>query len=218
MNRYVLACILLCSINAFGQKFKVQKIKGDQAVIEVLGGTLQPGRIYEANSPELLNNISSSAARDYVFALSFNLLNTKSDATGAQNETDISLTGKFGWNFSNFELGPMMSYSSNDSGDLTTTIFKLGAFADYNIIANIPGEIFIYGLGGTAAFGQFDNGITAKQDLLDAFVGPFVKWFPSGSNMGIRFDTGYIYQKQSIANTEVTVTGLSANIDLLAYF
>ncbi|WP_413942890.1 hypothetical protein [Bdellovibrio sp. HCB-162] len=220
MKHWLLALtVLTFSSASFAQKIKVRRVKGNQAVIEFSGGSLQSGQVYELAPDEFADSSVSTTSRKYVIALSASLMNTKSDAAGAQNETDLSLTGKFGWNFGSYEFGPLLTYASDQVGSITTTSYKVGGFADYNLISNTPGEAFLYGIGGTASIGQIDGGSGSKRDLMDFFVGPFVKWFPTGSNVGFRLDVGYIYQKQSGGvGSEATISGLASAVGILAYF
>lgn len=219
MKKWLLAYVIFfLTPTSFAQKIKVQKVKGNQAVIEFTSGTLQSGQVYELAPHELSQSYEAESSRNYLLALSFSLLNTKSDTINAENETDISLTGKLGWNYGSFELGPLASFASDSTGSITSNTYKVGAFIDFNVIANAPGEAFLYGIGGTGSLGQLESS-GLKRDLIDFFVGPFIKWFPSGNRVGIRIDAGYIYQKQSGGiGTDTTVTGLATNVDILTYF
>jgi len=211
------AAILAFSTASYAQKIKVRKVKGNQAIVEFSGGSLQNGQVYELAPDEFAETGLSSDSRKYVVALSFSMLNTKSDAAGSANRTEIDLSAKFGWNFGSYEFGPMISYSSQEE-TIKTTAMKFGAFGDFNMISNAPGEAFIYGLGGTGTFGQYDTS-GAKRDLMDFFVGPFVKWFPTGGNTGLRIDVGYTYQKQSGGTgSDVTISGLAVAAGLTSYF
>ncbi|WP_347359183.1 hypothetical protein [Bdellovibrio sp.] len=220
MRKFLILCALLAfSSSAFAQKIKVRKVKGSQAIIDFSGGSLAPGQVYELAPDEFGDTTMSQSMRKYLVSVSFSLMNTKSDAAGASNETDISISGRFGWNFASYEFGPLGSYSSDATGSNTATTLAVGGWADYNMISNTPGEIFVYGLGGLGSFGQHDNGAGAKSDLMTVFAGPFVKWFPTGSNVGFRMDGGYIYQKKSGGvGSDTTVTGLSLQAGLIGYF
>lgn len=215
----ILIALLAFSTSAFAQKIKVRKVKGNQAVIDFSGGNLVPGQVYELAPDEFGEASSGLAARKHVVTLDFSLSNSKSDATGAVSETDIALSSRFGWNFASFEVGPVIRYSSDATGSLTTSLVQLGAWADYNMIHNTPGEIFIYGLGGAFSAGQYDNGAGSTRNLMELFAGPFVKWFPTGSNVGFRFDGGYNYGRQTGGiGSDLTVSGLSLQAGLIGYF
>lgn len=209
------ALLTTLSSTAWAQKIRVSKVKGNQAVVEFSGGRLEAGQAYEISSEEFTE--SSSSVRNHLVSVGVSLLNTKSDAAGATTDTEFILAGKFGWNKGTLEFGPQASYSSVGNGNLTVTTLKVGIFGDYNMIPNTPGDTFIYGVGGTFDLGQLDTGVGAKTDLMGFFVGPFAKWFPTGSPVGFRVDGGYIYQKRS-GTSDSTVTGISGNVGLIAYF
>lgn len=222
MNSYyhhLLLGITLCltfSSPAYAQKIRVLKTKGNQAVVEFSGGSLQPGRAYELSSESFFEAASSS--RNYVIHLNFNFNNLNSDAAGASSETDFNLAAQVGWNKGTFEFGPLVSfYSSGDSAN-TTTNTQLGAFSDFNMLPNVPGEPFIYGVGGSVRLGQIDTGVGAKTDTMGFFLGPFAKWFPTSGPLGFRADFGYAYQKSSGGIGDTTATGLSANAGIIGYF
>lgn len=223
LNSPLLALVMLMtfSLSAQAQKIKVRKIQGNKAIVEFVGNLTQ-GTTYELISPDEFGEESTMNNRKYVVGLGFNLANTKSDATNAVNITQFDLAARFGWNFATFELGPLFTYNTLIA-DVTSTTYKLGAFADYNMISNIPGEAFLYGLGATGSVGQHTPGIETatdvKYDLFEVFLGPFVKWFPTGGPYGFRLDAGYIYQRQTSTTLgTATVSGFASSLGIFAYF
>lgn len=218
----VFATLVSFSMAAQAQKIKVRKIQGNKAIVEFTGN-ITPGTTYELISPDEFGEETSANNRKYLVGLSFNLGNTKSDAANSVNVTHIDLSTRFGWNFGSFEIGPVVSYFTTIA-DVTSTTYKLGAFVDYNMITNIPGEAFLYGLGAIGSFGQHDPGTTlvvadTKYDLMEVFVGPFVKWFPTGGPYGFRLDAGYVYQRQNSTSLgTVTVSGFASSLGIFAYF
>jgi hypothetical protein len=219
MRKWILLTILLTvSSSSFAQKIKVRRVKGNQAVVEFSGGSLQQGQAYELVQDEFSEGSSSLSRRHYSVAAQFNLTNIKSDAAGSENETDMSFTARVGWNFGQFEVGPLFSYSSDATGNVTVNVIKGGGWADFNMIPNGPGELFVYGLGGYGSFGQSD-GAGRSLSLMEFGAMPFVKWFPTGADYGFRLDMGYIYQKQSGGTTgDATISGIGSNAGLIAYF
>lgn len=209
----------LWSSPALAQKIMVKKVKGKQAVIEFSGRALKAGQSYEVSQDVFEDPSLDAGERNYLVSVSFSLLNTKSDAANSENDTDIFFSGRLGWNLGNFEWGPLVSLTSDTNGATTSTIYQLGGFADYNMITNSPGEIFIYGLGGTGSWGQRQTSGASALDLLEMFMGPYVKWFPTGNSVGFRFDLGYIYIRQSGGiGSEITTTGLATTAGITAYF
>lgn len=216
-----LTILTVFSSEAWAQKIKVRRVKGNQAVVEFSGGTLKQGQAYELVHDEFAEADSSaggSSNRKYMVNVSFAMSAMKSDAAGSESETDMSLAARFGWNFEQFEIGPWFSYNSDSTGKVTVNVMKAGGWADFNLIPNIPGEIFVFGVGGYGAFGQSEGG-TASLSILEFGGGPFVKWFPFATDVGLRADVGYGYQKQSGGTSgDATITGLTSTAGVIAYF
>ncbi len=220
MKKWLLVLsVLTFATSAFAQKIKVKRVKGNQAVVEFSGATLESGQVYELAGDEFAGaGLSTTSSRKNVIGLRFSFLNTKSDVANSQNETDIRLDAKYGWNLGSFEIGPLVTYTSDQTANVTATSLVFGGFADYNLIPNIPGEVFVYGLGGQGGFGQSDSGTGQKRDVMILLAGPFAKWFPTGQDFGIRFDAGYTYAKSSGGTSDATITGLAFAAELMAYF
>ncbi|WP_253715977.1 hypothetical protein [Bdellovibrio bacteriovorus] len=216
-----LTILTVFSSEAFAQKIKVRRVKGNQAVVEFSGGALQQGQAYELVQDEFSEagaSSSGSSRRRYLVNVNFSMSAMKSDAAGTESETDMSLGARFGWNFGQFEMGPLFSYSSDSTGKVTVNVLKAGGWADFNLIPNIPGEIFVFGVGGFGAFGQSEGG-GSSLTIMEFGGGPFIKWFPLATDVGFRADVGYGYQKQSGGTSgDVTITGLTSNAGLIAYF
>ncbi|MFS4457552.1 hypothetical protein [Bdellovibrio sp. HCB2-146] len=222
MRRILLAvAILTFSSSVFAQKIKVRRVKGNQAVVDFVGTPLQTGQVYDLMAQDDLggeSGFSGSGGRQYSFGLNFSYFSTKSDAAGSRNTTEAELGARFGWNFGSFEVGPLFAYESSDAGGFNATFIKAGGFGDFNIIQNIPGEAFLYGVGGYLALGQRDNGAGTKSSVTDVFVGPFAKWFPGGSSYAIRIDAGYEYMRLAQDSGDTTLTGIGLLGGLQVYF
>lgn len=211
--------LLLSSSNAFAQKIKVKRVKGKQAVVEFSGGYLQTGQVYELANDEYSDSSALGGSRKYVVSLSASLSSTKDDGPSAENVSAIELSTRFGWNLGHIELGPLFTFSSTSQTNGTVSTFSLGGFADYNLLSNSPGEAFLYGVGGHLSVGQHDPGTGAKNDLMNLFAGPFLKWFPGGGNFAFRGDLGFIYQKISTSTSgDITSSGLQSSVGIIAYF
>ncbi|XGC79662.1 hypothetical protein ACES2L_10015 [Bdellovibrio bacteriovorus] len=217
MKKYFMALAIFSFCSAtYAQKIKVRKVKGKQAIIEFTGGNLESGRVYELAPDEFGESSVTTSSRNYVVSIEGLIQSLKADTTGAENEMDISLTARFGWNHGSYEFGPLGSYTSDAEGATTTTLISGGGFFDYNLIPNTPGEAFIYGAGATGTFGQYDDGSNAST-VMTFFGGVFAKWFPTGSNVGFRIDGGYLYGKLS-GDSSSTTTGFKTSLGLLGYF
>lgn len=213
----LIALLTTLATPSFAQKIKVRKVKGNTAIVESTG-PLRPGAVYDLISPNDFGEEIGSTPRKYLVGLNFVLSNTKSDAANTTNETNVDLAFKFGWNLGTYELGPVVNYTMNHANDVTQTLWKIGGFADYNFIPNVSGETFIWGVGGTGAFGNWDRGNGTKVDIVDFFGGPFAKWFPTSSAVGFRVDLGLSYQRQTTTAGNATVSGIASSAGIFAYF
>lgn len=211
-----IALSLIWTSMASAQKIRVLKIKGNQAMVEFSGGSLKQGNAYELSTESFFE--ASSSPRNYVIHLNFNLNTLNSDAAEASSETDFNVVTQAGWNKGLYEFGPLLSFSSSGDNANTTTSLQLGVFGDLNLLPNLPGELFVYGVGGSFRMGQVDTGAGAKSDTLGFFIGPFAKWFPTGAPVGFRADVGYAFQRISSGAGDTTATGLSATAGIIGYF
>ncbi len=217
--RFILIATLLLSAQAsLAQKIKVQKVKGKQALIEYSGGTLVPGEVYQIGNDLDSTPDNPTPPRRYYFDMSASFFSFKSDAANSETLTNVSATTSFGWNFETFEVGPALAFSTTSSGGSTRSSFLLGAYADWNIIPNISGEAFLYGLGllATAGQGGYDQGATATTYLLQPVL--FTKWFFGNTNTGIRLNLGFRYQKYMASGGDFGATGVVGGASLITYF
>lgn len=215
--RYISILILTLSfaLPSYGQKVKVRRVKGNQAIVDIESGNLRPGQTYELSRDLYTDGAFSPESRRNVFSVTFSLLSAKGD--GNANTTNTSIQGKlrYGWNHETMEFGFLgaMSYV-NDTN--TTQSFRGGGFFDFNLLPNIPGEIFIYGLGAQALIGQYEAN-NSSLSLMDLYGTGFVKWFPKGGTVGVRVDAGVIMQNVS-GNSSSSTTGLTVEASLIGYF
>jgi hypothetical protein len=202
---------------AHAQKIKVRKVKGNQAIVQFTqAAPLVPGAVYELSSSSEFDEVHTG--RDHLLGLDFNFGSSTVDSgTGNGQQTSVSLVGRYGWNFGNFEVGPKVQFSSLTSFGSTTSTLLIGAFGDYNLIPNAEGETFLYGLGAQFAGGQIDDA-GAKRTLMDGKLGPFLKWFPYGGSFAFRADALYAYQKQSSSGFDVTISGFQMTAGIANYF
>lgn len=209
------AMVLSFSLPVAAQQIKVRKIKGNQAVVEIQNGNLRQGQTYNLTRDLYTDGAFSPESRLNVFGLSLTLASTKSDASNANSSTSIQGKLRYGWNKETIEYGLLGSVSYvNDSTTVQT--LKGGAFFDYNLLPNISGEIFIYGLSLQALMGQYETSGTSLS-LIDFYGTGFIKWFPKGGTAGLRLDGGFVMQNAS-GTTSSTTTGFLLEASLIGYF
>ena len=135
-----------------------------------------------------------------------------------EKSTELSLSLRYSWNWSNFEFGPDITISNTDANDVTTATTGFGGYVDYNLSENVPGQDFVWGLTARALMGN----VTEKSDLgtnrsnstiLDA--GVQAKFFKLSQVLALR--TELVYEVQKVKDQKDT-TGFIFNIGLQNYF
>ena len=210
------------STASFAQQIRVEKVKGDKAVVEFSGASLVPGKTYSlSGSSQASSEEGVGGSRAHMFGLNFDMKNlsvSSSVSGGSGKDNSLAATARFGWNLEFFEFGPLVNYQSvsNDSGDASLTSF--GGFLDYNIVPNRAGESAIFGVGGEVSFGSYSPAEGISGNRMDVFIPGFLKWFPINSCIGIRTDVGYLYRKNTFASSNTTEQGFGLRVGVFNYF
>lgn len=221
MFKTLILASLLISSTCLAQQFKVERVKGNKAVIEY-SGRLIPGQSYSVTGGEEESSDSGSERR-YVIGGSFdmrNLTQNNSVLNTSAKDNAMGLTGRFGWNLGHFEIGPIVGYTNIDSEvrGQNFSMFSFGAFADYNLTPNIAGESFIFGASGEGSYGSISASSGTSSSVMSGFVSGFGKWFVFGPSTALRLDAGYLYEKTSSNNVTLTSQGFNIRGGLATYF
>lgn len=201
---------------------KVKKIKGNQAIIE----TEIP--LVEGQTYELVNELVSQDV-DYksnVFKSRGNsvTLGAQLDFLRSSNyqSNNYSLQGRYGWNFSNLEIGAMANLQSTDVGAGATTTILGGGYFDYNLIANrdpkktIYGAFTLLGVGSTSYPSASTSG--GSSTSLQINIGGFLSYFIGETSTALRSELYGIYEQVSTTATQSTLTGFGARALIVFYF
>lgn len=222
MFRVFFLASLLISSAAQAQQFKVEKVKGNKAVIEFLGPPLFQGRTYSVGSA--LNESTEGSVRRYVLggSLDFHNITRKySNLSGVEKDNVLHVTARFGWNLGSFEVGPLVGYTNSDSfRNLPSkyTLISFGAFTDYNLTPNTLEAGSLYGVGGELSYGHQSLENNNSVSVLSLFASGFGKWFVFGPSTALRLDLGYSYQTESGGTTTATSQGFAFRGGVVTYF
>lgn len=216
----IFTSLVICLIPGFGsaQQIRVEKIKGNKAVVE-FSGNLVTGKSYSlATGPS--NTLGS---RQYVLGGGLSLVSSTysiSTLSATVKHSDLNLSARFGWNFENYELGPIFGYRNVDSDYSSQhfSSFSGGVFGDYNLSPNRPGENTIFGITGEGIFGSLSPSSGSGGSTMEFFVGGFLKWFGITDSTALRADLGYDYLKTSAGTTNNTLQGFVLRGGLATYF
>ncbi len=181
-----------------GQPVFIESTEGNEY------GIVKGGR----NLLERKNSVSLSSG--------YSDLTAKTTGSGKAKSKTTSISGKYGWNLKQFEVGPVVEISLYDSGIEQTTLM-FGGFAEFNILPNIPGHDFIFGVQGQALMGTSERKIgdtTTDANPMVLRGGGFIKWFVFSPVLALRVDGNYYYEKAD----KTTVSGTEFSVGLNHYF
>ena len=124
--------------------------------------------------------------------------------------TYLSLSTRYGWNKQQYEVGPKISISyskqgSNGSTEASQSLF--GGFFDYNMIPNVPGEDYIWGVFAEASIGNFKSGTASYKFLSDFSGGVFATVFAFSPMLALR--TNFFLENTRADKKTTTTTGFS---------
>jgi hypothetical protein len=234
MKASLLVFVLLAGSAAHAQTFKVVKVKGNKAVIELPKGiTLEKDQSY-AIDPEQSGQTASASedtgSRARVLGGSMDLFfgsTTRKTPTRSvtENGMQLSIDGKFGWNTGRMEYGPLLAFGYESDSDSKARTIALGGFFDYNAKPNTFGTETIYGLGARLSVGQIATETTVSSrtssdssTILLVRAGPYAKWFIFGHSTCLRGDLGLEYSSVSADGSSTTTTGVGGTVGIETYF
>lgn len=214
-----LTILILTSLNAQAQTFTVKKTKGRQAVIES-SIPLVEGDTYTIQINKQTGLISedvtyprSNRSRENSFFAGINSSFFKADNL---QEHEIDIEGRYGWNFADYEVGPLLHINLLDAGAGWNTDFSVGGYFDYNFVANTNRADLVYGLTAQGYGGnrEFTNGSSSQIFAFGA--GGFLTWYLMGSSTALRFEG--ILQSKKIATATASTNAIGFTGKMLFAF
>ncbi|AZZ36496.1 hypothetical protein CIK05_06730 [Bdellovibrio sp. qaytius] len=200
--------------------FTVKKTKGNNSVIES-SVPLVPGETYTIQSSkqsavsEDVSYTRSNRSRQNSFSGGIDTSFFKSDTL---QEHEIDIEARYGWNFADYEVGPLMHINLIDRGAGFNTDYSVGGYFDYNFISNVASEDQIFGLTaqGYAGNREFTSGSSSQISALGG--GGFYTWFLMRSTTSLRFEG--LVERKTIATSVASsnVFGFAGKMLLAFYF
>lgn len=221
---YLISAVLIIttsSFSAFAEKFKVKKVKGNQAVIETTA-VLDEGQTYELVSESISqdvdykSNVLKSRENSLTLGGEFNFLRADT-----YQSNSYSFQVRYGWNFSSLELGALLNAISTDVGAGATTTILGGGYFDYNLISNRDPKKIIYGtfaLLGVGSTSYPSSATGGSSTTLQTNIGGFFSYFIGTTSTALRGELYGIYQQVNTTASQSAVTGAGARGLLVFYF
>lgn len=226
-KKWVFSLLTVSIFNSFfsfstaeAQQFKVEKVKGNKAVIEYSGTTLSPGGTYAIGGAQDEEGAISAGHRKYIIGGSVSLeFFTDSSSLASSTSTkdnEMEFLGRFGWNLENYELGFIFGYTSNETDSSAYSAISGGGFFDYNFTPNRPGTSSILGLAAESTYTSITSSTGGSG--MGVTVSGFMKWFTLGPSTALRLDAGYFYGKSDFNTYTTTTQGFDVRGGLVSYF
>jgi hypothetical protein len=206
---------------------KVIQKKGSKAIIEgpfvstlAVGATYDVGEGTSVASSSATRNVAGISGKKYVFSgttlFSYSSSKNESATTGvSSNSTSISIFGGFGFVMNQFELGPILGYTSISTGSYSFTSTSIGGYFDYNLTSPTMTNIVF---GPTASIALISSsGINVSNSGNQIVLGGFLKWFPVSLPFAVRSTLTYKIGKNNSSlngDTETSSLGLGAGFSL----
>lgn len=210
--------VILAGQFAEAQKIKVDKIKGNKAIV-TFSGDLNAGDSFDLGSSSQSSGKggAGNGPRNNLIGFSAGLSSLSYSAGGGSTSaTVISATGKYGWNHGQTEYGFLGEFGSTSGGGVNTTYFGGGGFFDFDMVPNRPGVETVYGVGGQGKLGSA-NGGSSSYMYWEMIPSGFMKWFALKTSTCFRADLGLKYRSENSSPT-TTVSGLVMIVGLDHYF
>jgi hypothetical protein len=211
--------ILLLPVTVKAQSIRIEKVKDDKAIVEVVEGVLTPGETYQLNASAGAGNKFSTRKNVIGFSGGFTNSSRASTATSV-SYTTFTLDVKYGLNKTTMEFGGLASLDYASTTGASATGFMLGGFFDYNLVPHKASSDMVYGIGVQAAGGSAQSPALTTYKAVSAykvFGGGFLKWFPFKTTTCVRTDLGFQYINYSESPT-ITESGLTGFFGLAHYF
>lgn len=208
MKKYLAFVSVLIAFNlAQAQSFKVVKIQGKKAIVEVNDPTLvSVNETYNvgADSFPVSGGGSKVGGRDHGIAVNFSFLSQSSPTASA-----MTLGGTYLWNFKKWEAGPNLQVSNASAGGVSTNTTTIGGMGFYNFSDNRVGVDKIFAItGGLGIVSGSGSSVTQLS------VGPNYRWFMLSSDHCFSFSALYKMAQASGS----TVSGFELLGGISTYF
>ena len=187
------------------QSFKVIKLSGKKAIVEVNDPTLiSVNQTYNVGETTSAPAVGKGGKRENALAMNFSFINQTSPSVSL-----MTLSGNYLWNFKTYEVGPVLSLTNSSGGGVSTSTTEIGALGFYNFNPHKPGTETIFSI-----LGQLTIGSGSGNSSTNISIGPNYKWFLLSSDHCFSFSA--LYKMSQASGT--TVSGFLLTAGISTYF
>ena len=207
----LIASVLLISNLSQAQSFKVVKIQGKKAIVEVSDPTMislnQTYNVGDSSMP--VSTGGKGGKRDHAIAAAFSFTNQTSPTSSSVME----LSGAYLWNFKSYEVGPVLGFGTTSGSGTSSSSSEFGALGFYNFSDNKPGVETLWSvLGKLSVASVSSGGASASQTRIE--FGPNYRWFLLSPDHCFSMSGLYYMYQQS----GTSVSGIRLEAGISTYF
>lgn len=211
----ILAVFMVFNISE-AQSFKIIKIQGKKAIVEVDNVALiEVNKTYSTSTENVpLSKVGkSSFKRDHAIGASFYYITSSALNTSTNS---MSLSGEYLWNMKRYEYGPVLNYSSTSAGGIDTNSISVGGVGFYNFSENKVGTDKIFSLYGALAFGSTGGSVSTSETTLQ--LGPNYRWFLLSGDHCLSVSALYTTGQRSSGGANTSTSGFMLAGGIVTYF
>ncbi len=220
----ILFCLLIfivSSLSYSAEKGTISQMKGRKAIVvfdsDIPFSLGQKVFLSSADGTEL--GLRSENRNLLERKNSVNLLGSYSSIKpkSGDSTTKFSISGSYGWNWNEYEFGPIIAFSSQDTGGSGVSSNTLGGYFDYNLDQNVPGQEMVWGGVARLLLGsETSKTSNSKQteSLTTIEAGLQAKFFQFSQVLAIR--TELVFQSNKVEDDETS--GIVLNLGLQHYY
>lgn len=206
----LIASVFLTSNLALAQSFKVVKIQGKKAIVEVSDPSMiSVNQSYNVGDSSMPVSSAKGGKRDHGIAFDLNITNQMT----SPSVTQITANGTYLWNFKTYEIGPTLGLQSASGGGASTSSTVIGGLGHYNFNDNKPGVESIWSAVGKLAIGSSSGGGASSSATIFG-AGINYRNFLLSPDYCLTFSG--IYQMQQVSGSSTSALVITGGI--AAYF
>ena len=191
MNKHLLiaSVFLISSLSHAQQSFKVVKIQGRKAIVEVADPSMltlnQSYNVSDASMP--VSTGGKGGKREHALGMDFTYQSTSNPTSSL-----LILAGDYLWNMRTYEVGPLLAIHNQSISGVSTNTTEFGGLGFYNFNENRPGVETIL-----AAVGQLSVTSGVGSSTTNIAFGGNYRWFALSQDHCFSFSALYAMAQSS---------------------
>ena len=186
----IIASVFLFSSLSLAQTFKVVKIQGRKAIVEMSDPTMVTlNQSYNVSDSSMPSSSSGGKGgnRNNALGMKFSYQSTSNPTASL-----LTLEGTYLWNMRTYEVGPLLAIRNQSVGGVSTNSTEFGGLGYYNFNENRPGVETVM-----AAEGQLSVTSGSGSSTTNIALGGNYRWFMLSQDHCFSFSALYAMAQSS---------------------